>query len=100
MAINIPDEEIREIVKEEVDKSVRKRIREMQGDYTSKGYLENLITKVLWDKIICEIPDLEDYIKSEIHEYINFKKNNSPKITKRELINSVIDAFLEREYDE
>ena len=56
MAINISDEEIREIVKEEVDKSVRKRIKEMQGDYTSKGYLENLITEVLWDKIICEIP--------------------------------------------
>lgn len=95
MGIIISDEEIREIVKNEVDKSVRKRIKEMQGDYTSKGYLEDIMRDVIWNTICDKIPRIEEYIKSEISRCIDYKKKISENINKRQLINSVVDAFLE-----
>lgn len=92
--IVLNDEEIQEIVKEEVDKSVRKRIKEMQGDYTSKGYLESLIRETLWDTIVERVPSIDDYLQNKIDEITEFYKNECASIKKSEITNKIIDALL------
>jgi hypothetical protein len=93
--IQINEEEIRNIVKEEVDRSVRKRIKEMQGDYTSKVYLEELIRNTLWDTICDKIPTIEEYVGTEIHRVIEYKKANGEKLSKRVLIDLILDEILD-----
>lgn len=88
------DEEIQKIVKEEVDKSVRKRIKEMQGDYTSKGYLEELIRNVLWNTILDKIPTIDDYLQNKIDEITGFYKTECKEVKKSEITNKIIDALL------
>ena len=93
MSIIISDEEIREIVKDETDKSVRKRIREMQGDYTSKGYLKNIMEDVLWDTIVNKIPNIEEYLHKRIDEILEIEKQSIPKLSKNEIIDVIIDRL-------
>lgn len=97
MSIIISDEEIREIVKDETDKSVRKRIREMQGDYTSKGYLENIMEDVLWDTIVNKIPNIEEYLHKRIDEILEIEKQSIPKLSKNEIIDVIIDRLQDTE---
>ena len=97
MSIIISDEEIREIVKDETDKTVRKRIREMQGDYTSKGYLENIMEDVLWDTIVNKIPNIEEYLNKRIDEILEKEKQSIPKLSKNEIIDVIIDRLQDTE---
>lgn len=97
MGIFISDEEIREIVKDETDKAVRNRIREMQGDYTSKGYLENIMRDVLWDTIVSKIPNIEDYLHKRIDEILETEKQSIPKLSKSEIIDVIIDKLQDTE---
>lgn len=92
--IVINDKDIQKIVKEEVDKTVRKRIKEMQGDYTSKGYLEFLIHDVLWDTILEKVPTIEEYLQNKIDEIASFYKNECKEIKKSEITNKIIDALI------
>ena len=93
MNITISEEEIREIIKDEVDKSVRKRIKEMQGDYTSKGYLENIIYDVLWKTIVNKLPNVEKYLYKRIDDILEVEKKSIPKLSKNEVINVIIDKL-------
>lgn len=98
MQINIPDEVIKQMITEQVDTSIRKRIKEMQGDYTSKGFIEKLVREVIWDKIYTLCPDIENYIKSEVQRCIDsvFDKSENLKLSKKQLVEQVIDGLLER----
>jgi len=93
MEIVIDDKKIEEMVKEQVDKTVRNRIKEMQGNYTSKGYMESLIREVVWDKISGLCPDVENLLQEEISRSINYaiKQTN---ITKTQLVTMVVDGIL------
>lgn len=95
MEIRISEEEIRKIVAEETERAVRKRVREMQGDYTSKGYLEDLISKVLWDTICKNIPDIERYLKEKIDNIIAIKKESIDVPSKKEVMESLVEAVLD-----
>lgn len=97
MSIIISDEDIREIVEEEVDKSVRKRTREMQGDYTSKSYLENIMRDILWDTIVNKIPNIEEYLYKRIDEILEIEKQSIPKLSKNEIIDVIIDRLQDTE---
>ena len=98
MQINILDEVIECMVKEQVETSVRKRIKEMQGNYTSKGYLEDLIRDVIWDKVLEMCPDIECYIHSEVERCIDyaFNEGNNLNLTKKQLVENIVDSLLER----
>lgn len=96
MDINIPESKIEEIIKEQVDKSVRKRIKEMQGDYTSKSFIENIIGKVIWSKIYEIVPDVETYIKDEVERCIKCALESNIQITKKQLVDLVIEGLLEK----
>lgn len=97
MNINIPDEVIQKYIEEQVDKSVRKRIKEMQNNYTNKGYIQNLITEVVWNRISELVPDVDKFIKAEVHRCLNGKINSeSNKITKEELTELMIDKLLKK----
>lgn len=93
MEIKISEEEIRHIVQEESDKAIRKRVREMQGDYTSKGYLENMMRDIIWDTIMYKIPDLESFVKDCVREAVNVKKQEMKLPSKSEIIDAVIEAL-------
>ncbi|WP_291567077.1 MULTISPECIES: hypothetical protein [unclassified Clostridium] len=97
MQINIPDETIEQMVKEQVNISVRKRIKEMQGNYTSKGYIENIISEVIWDKILKLCPDVEKYIKSEVERCVDhaFSRQGELNFTKRQLVEEIVSNLLE-----
>lgn len=93
MEIVIDDKKIEEMVKEQVDKTVRSRIKEMQGDYTSKGYIESVIREVIWDKILSLCPTVEELLHKEISQSIGYaiKQTN---VTKTQLVNMVVDGIL------
>lgn len=97
MSIIISDEDIRGIVEEEVDKSVRKRIREMQSDYTSKSYLENIMRDILWETIVNKIPNIEEYLYKRIDEILEIEKQSIPKLSKNEIIDVIIDRLQDAE---
>ena len=97
MQIVIDEEQIRQIVEEETKKAVRKRIREMQGDYTSKGYLENLMQSIIWDTIVNKIPNIEDYVKERIDEVVRYKKKTLEVPSKTEVIEYIVDNLKDRE---
>lgn len=98
MLINISDDVIEQMVKEQVNTSVRQRIKEMQGDYTSKGFIENIIKDIIWNKISELCPDVEDYIKSEVERCVNsaFSRQNDLKLTKKQLVEQVVENLLEK----
>ena len=97
MQIVIDEEQIRQIVEEETKKAVRKRIREMQGDYTSKGYLENLMQSIIWDTIVNKIPNIEDYVKERIDEVVRYKKKTLEVPSKTEVIEYIVDNLKDWE---
>ena len=94
MQIVISEDEIRKIVAEETEKAVRKRIKEMQGDYTSKGYLEEMISRVLWDTITSKIPSIEEYLENKIDSIIEIEKQNIGKVSRKEVIERIADAII------
>lgn len=92
MDISISDKSIEDMV----EQSVRKRVKEMQGNYTSKAYLEDLIKKVIWDKIKELCPHIEDEIRKEVE--ISTKttlKSNLREVKKSELLNMILDDLLD-----
>ena len=96
MDINIPDEIIEKMVKEQVNTAVRKRISEMQGDYTSKSFIERIIKDVIWDKIYSLCPDVENYIKSEVQRCVDCAFDENIKLSKKQLVEMIVDNLLEK----
>lgn len=96
MIIDIKEKEIEEMVNHQVRDEVRKRIKEMQGSYTSKGYIESLIRDAIWDKIYELCPDVEEYLRSETKRCIDYAMSNVSKISKSQLVGEVIDGLLDR----
>ena len=99
MNIEIKDEDIKKMVEEQVDKSVKNRIKEMQGNYTSKGYLEEIIRYVIWDKVQELVPNIECYIREQVQDCINdaFEiEKNCFNITKKELVEKIVDSLLNK----
>lgn len=82
------------LIQEEVEKSVRKRIKEMQGDYTSKGFITNIINQVIYEKVIEEIPEIEKYINEQIREICYEYKKSIRQMKKSEILNLIIDNLL------
>lgn len=82
------------LIQEEVEKSVRKRIKEMQGDYTSKGFITNIINQVIYEKVIEEIPEMEEYINEQIREICCEYKKSIRQMKKSEILNLIIDNLL------
>lgn len=82
------------LIQEEVEKSVRKRIKEMQGDYTSKGFITNIINQVIYEKVIEEIPEIEEYINEQIREICCEYKKSIRQMEKSEILNLIIDKLL------
>lgn len=82
------------LIQEEVEKSVRKRIKEMQGDYTSKGFITNIINQVIYEKVIEEIPEIEEYINEQIREICCEYKKSIRQMKKSEILNLIIDNLL------
>lgn len=101
MEIVINEEQIRNIMTGLTETTVRKRIKEMQGDYTSKGYLEEIIREVVWDKICNLIPNIDDYIESTVKESIQIvlEDKKGKKIPKSELVRLVVNGLLEELID-
>lgn len=93
MGIILNDEQIRIIVQEETNKAVRKRMREMQGDYTSKAYLEDIMRRVLWETVSEKIPDLESFVRKTISEAVASKKSLIPVPSKSEIIDAIIEKL-------
>jgi uncharacterized protein YbcI len=98
MIIDIPNERIEQMIKEQVDASIRTRIKEMQGNYTSKGYLEELINNVICEKIYSLCPDIESHIKNEVERCIAsaFEQQDKVKFTKKQLVEQIVDNLMER----
>ena len=96
MVIDISDEKIEEMIKEQVDTSVRKRIKEMQGNYTSKSFIEDIVQKVVWNNIIELCPDINDYIQDEIKRCVDCAFEYKPKLTKKQLVENVVEELLEK----
>lgn len=97
MQININDQLIEQMVKEKTEEAVRKRIKEMQGDYTSKAFIEDIIRTVVWRKILELCPDVESYIKAEVDRCISYwvNKQGDIKLSKKELVEKIVDSLLE-----
>ena len=97
MQININDQLIEQMVKEKTEEAVRKRIKEMQGDYTSKAFIEDIIRTVIWRKILELCPDVENYIKKEVNRCIDYWITNQEdiKISKKELVENIVESLLE-----
>lgn len=93
MEIVINEEQIRAIVQEESNKAIRKRIREMQGDYTAKGYLEEVMRQVLWETISERIPDLDSFIRKTIQDVVEIQKGHITVPSKSEIIDAIIDEL-------
>lgn len=93
MGIILNDEQIRVIVQEETNKAVRKRVREMQGDYTSKAYLEDIMRRVLWETVSEKIPDLESFVRKTISEAVASKKSLMSVPSKSEIIDAIIEEL-------
>lgn len=98
MQININDELIEQMVKDKTEEAVKKRIKEMQGDYTSKGFIEDIIRTVIWRKILELCPDVENYIKAEVDRCISYwiTKQGDIKLSKKELVENIVDSLLEK----
>lgn len=86
---------IEEELKSEVEKLVRKRIKEMQGDYTSKAYIENIINDVVYKKILLEIPDVIEYTQKRIDSVIYLYKESFRELKKSEILNLIVDKLLD-----
>lgn len=100
LKIEIKEEELRAIVKEEVEKSVRKRIREMMGDYTSKGYLEDIMYKQLLSLVLEKVPDVREVVDKRIDMAIKDVESVGHNISKNEIIDAIVDRLAEKEdYD-
>lgn len=85
-----------EFIKQEVDKSVRKRIKEMQGGYTSKEFIEQIINKVVYEKVMKEIPNIDKYIQNKIDDVFKEYRECLEPMKKSEILNLVIDKLLNR----
>lgn len=96
MLINVDNNEIAKMVSNHVKDEVRKRIKEMQGDYTSKGFIENIIRDTVWDKIHELCPDVEDYLRNETIRCIDYAMSGVSKISKQQLVSEVIDGLFEK----
>ena len=96
MVVNIDESELDKLVKDQVREEVRRRIKEMQGSYTSKGYLEDIIRDTIWDKIYELCPDVEEYLRTEAKRCIDCSMENVDKISKQQLVGEVIDGLFER----
>lgn len=96
MTVNIDDKELNRIIKEQVVNEVRKRVKEMQGNYTSKGYIENIIRDTIWDKIYELCPDVELYLQNESKRCIDIAMSNVRKVSKQQLVSDVIDGLFDR----
>lgn len=100
LKIEIKEEELRAIVKEEVEKYVRKRIREMMGDYTSKGYLEDIMYKQLLSLVLEKVPDVREVVDKRIDMAIKDVESVGHNISKNEIIDAIVDRLAEKEdYD-
>lgn len=93
MELKLDEEELRAMVQEESEKAIRKRIREMQGQYTSKGYLEEVMREILWDTLTEKIPNLEAIVIKSIDEIIKEKKRCMEVPSKSDLIDAIIEAL-------
>ena len=93
MELKLDEEELRAMVQEESEKPIRKRIREMQGQYTSKGYLEEVMREILWDTLTEKIPNLEAIVIKSIDEIIKEKKRCMEVPSKSDLIDAIIEAL-------
>lgn len=93
MEIKINEEQIRAIVKEETDKAIRKRIREMQGQYTSKGYLEEVMRQVLWDTLTERMPNIEEFVVKTIERVADEQKKLLKVPSKQQIIDEIIDKL-------
>lgn len=96
MIISIDDNELDKMVKDRVREEVRRRIKEMQGSYTSKGYLEDLIRDTIWEKIYELCPDVEEYLRNEAKRCIDYSMEKVDKISKQQLIGEIIDGLFEK----
>jgi len=96
MIVNINEDEFNKVIQDQIKAEVRKRIKEMQGDYTSKGFIENFIKEVIWDNIYKLCPDVEEYLKSETEKCIDCAMSDVRKVSKRQLVDEVIDGLLNR----
>jgi len=97
MEIKISEDEIREIVKEESEKAIRKRIREMQGDYTSKGYLEEVMKDVIWNTLMERIPNLEQYVYECVEKTVKEQKQYITVPKKSEIIDAIVEALKDED---
>lgn len=96
MIVTIDDNELDRMVNNQVREEVRRRIKEMQGSYTSKGYLEDIMRDIVWNKIYELCPDVEEYLRSETKRGIECSMSNVEKISKQQLVTEVIDGLFER----
>lgn len=92
---DISDELIQEMVQEQVVATTRKRIKEMQGNYTSKGFIENVIQNIVWDKISELCPNVETYINDEVEMCIKNSFKNE-KISKTQLVEQIVEGLFEK----
>lgn len=99
MEIRINEDEIRAIVKEESDRAIRRRIREMQGEYTSKGYLEQMMREILWETLSEKIPNLELFVYDCVKKAIDQQKQYIKVPSKSDVIDAMIEALKDSDYD-
>lgn len=97
MEIKISEDEIREIVKDECNKAIRKRIREMQGDYTSKGYLEEVMKDVIWDTLMERIPNLERFVYDCVERTVKEQKQYIEVPNKSEIIDVILESLKDED---
>lgn len=96
MQINVDEKLIEQMVKDQVEETVKKRIKEMQSNYTSKGFIEKLIKEVIWKQITDLVPGVEEYIKSEIEDCVKIQLQFEKKVSKKEFIDMALEKILER----
>ena len=96
---DIPDDVVEEMVRQECISATRKRIKEMQGDYTSKEFIEEQIRSVVIGTIHDFIPDLDQVIKELVDSWLKESiksKFKYEKMTRKKLIDELVDKVFDK----
>ena len=71
----------------------------MQGDYTSKGFVETLIKKIVENKIYHLFPNVEVYIQSEVAKCVNrvlVDTDVTKSFIKELILDTIVDNLSEK----
>lgn len=95
----LDEEWVESIVKDEVEKHIRNKVRKMMVGYASHEYLERVIASHVYSLVQEENPCIDSIVNEVMEDVKSEYIKDIQKLSKSDILNEVVSRLLEADYE-